>query len=281
MAPVNDSTTPGDVRPPPDAAGSVLSAEEVTRFHEQGFLALRSFISPDEVTRMRAIYDGLFSSRAGRAEGNQFDLAGPDEDDGEARLPQILKPSQYAPEILQSQTIERVEAVLLELLGPTAQRGGDHAINKPPRQGAETPWHQDEAYWDPALRYNSVSIWIPLQEATVDNGCMHFIAGSHKGDVIPHRPIGGDPRVHGLEAVPGNVDVSAAVACPLPPGGATIHHSRTVHYASANRSADHRRAYIIGGGTPRTPNPSPQVFPWREAQQTTTARARRARDATP
>jgi hypothetical protein len=280
MASVNDSTTPDDVRSRSDTADTLLTAEEVARFHDHGFLALRSFISADEVLRMRAIYDRLFASRAGRAEGNQFDLAGTDEDDSEARLPQILKPSQYAPELLQGETIARVEAVLAELLGPAAQRGGDHAINKPPRQGVETPWHQDEAYWDPAFTYHTVSIWIPLQEATVDNGCMHFIPGSHLGEVIPHQPIGGDPRVHGLEAVPGSVDVAAAVACPLPPGGATIHHSRTVHYASANKSDDYRRAYIIGGGTPRTPAASPQVFPWRESQQTTPARVKRARRAT-
>jgi ectoine hydroxylase-related dioxygenase (phytanoyl-CoA dioxygenase family) len=280
MAPVNDSTTPTAKCPRSGGSGGLLTSEDVSRFHEQGFLALESFISADEVERMRDIYDRLFAGRVGRAEGNQFDLAGTDEDDAEAQLPQILKPSQYAPELLHSETVVRVQAVLVDLLGPTAQMGGDHAINKPPHQGVETPWHQDEAYWDPAYDYNSVSIWIPLQEATVDNGCMHFIPGSHRGEVLPHRPIGDDPRVHGLEVVPGSVDVSAAVACPLPPGGATIHHSRTVHYASANRSADYRRAYIIGGGTPRTPAAKPLVYPWRAAQQTTPARAQRARNAT-
>ena len=280
MGSVNDSTTPDAERPGPEAAANVLTADEVARFHEQGFLALQSFISADEVARMRAIYDRLFANRAGRAEGNQFDLAGADEEDREARLPQILKPSQYEPELLHGQTVARVEAVLLALLGPTATMGGDHAINKPPRQGAETPWHQDEAYWDPEFSYHSLSIWIPLQEATVDNGCMHFLPGSHKGGVVPHQPIGGDPRVHGLEAVPGSVDVSLAVACPLPPGGATIHANRTVHYASANQSDDYRRAYILGGGTPRTPAETPRVYPWRAAQQTQTARVQRARQTT-
>ncbi|SDR87672.1 phytanoyl-CoA dioxygenase family protein [Actinopolymorpha singaporensis] len=262
-----------------DANESILTTEEVERYHEQGFLALESFISADEVLRMRAIYDRLFAERAGRSAGDQFDLAGADEEGGEARLPQILKPSQYAPELLRSETVARVRAVLAALLGPTATMGGDHAINKPPRHGAETPWHQDEAYWDPAYTYRSLSIWIPLQEATVDNGCMQFIPGSHRGEVLPHRQIGGDSRVHGLEVVPGTIDVSAAVACPLPPGGAAIHTNRTVHYASANHSDDHRRAYIVGGGTPREPVVVPREYPWRAGQQTT-ARARRAQRVT-
>jgi Phytanoyl-CoA dioxygenase (PhyH) len=279
MARVNDSTTAGDAGPDPDSE-SVLTADEVARYHEQGFLALQSFISADEVLRMRAVYDRLFADRAGRSEGDQFDLAGTDDEDSEARLPQIMRPSHYAPEILDGQTVARAGAVLTALLGPEATMGGDHAINKPPHQGVETPWHQDEAYWDPAFTYRSLSIWIPLQDATVRNGCMHFIPGSHRGEVLPHRQIGGDPRVHGLEVVPGSVDVSRAVACPIPAGGATIHTNRTVHYASANQSDDYRRAYILGGGTPRSQMAASREFPWRAGQQTTTARSERARRAT-
>jgi ectoine hydroxylase-related dioxygenase (phytanoyl-CoA dioxygenase family) len=116
-----------------------------------------------------------------------------------------------------------------------------------------------------------------LQEATTENGCMHFVPGSHRGEVVPHRPIGGDPRVHGLEVEPGVVDVSTAVACPLPAGGATIHASRTLHYTSPNRSTGHRRAYIISGGTPEEPAAEPREFPWQAVRRT--AREERARRA--
>jgi ectoine hydroxylase-related dioxygenase (phytanoyl-CoA dioxygenase family) len=256
----------------------MLTPDDVARYHEQGFLALESFISAEEVDRMRTVYDRLFAERSGREVGDQFDLAGIDDDDSEANLPQILNPSQYAPELLHSATLDRAREVLLELLGPDATVGGDHAINKPPRHGVETPWHQDEAYWDPALRHTSLSIWIPLQEATVENGCMHFVPGSHHGEVVPHRPIGGDPRVHGLEVEPGAVDVSAAVACPIPAGGATIHAGRTLHYTSPNHTADHRRAYIITGGTPPGPATEPRDFAWQTTRRT--ARSTRADTAT-
>jgi ectoine hydroxylase-related dioxygenase (phytanoyl-CoA dioxygenase family) len=252
----------------------MLTTDDVARYHDQGFLALESFISAEEVDRMRTIYDRLFAERAGRSAGDQFDLAGADDEESAANLPQILNPSRYAPELLRSATLDRAREVLAELLGPDATFGGDHAINKPPRNGVETPWHQDEAYWDPAVSYHSLSIWIPLQEATVENGCMHFVPGSHRGEVVPHRPIGGDPRVHGLEVEPGVVDVSTAVACPIPAGGATIHASRTLHYTSPNRSADHRRAYIISGGTPEQEAAEPRDFPWQAVRRT--ARAERA-----
>src|SRR5205085_8106879 len=124
----------------------------------------------------------------------------------------------------------------------------DHAILKPALHGVETPWHQDEAYWDPAFEYESMSIWISLQEATEENGCMWFVPGSHRLDVLPHHSIDNNPRIHGLEV--DGADVVKAIACPLPAGGCTIHHNRTLHYTGPNRSSQPRRALILGFGLP-------------------------------
>jgi ectoine hydroxylase-related dioxygenase (phytanoyl-CoA dioxygenase family) len=146
------------------------------------------------------------------------------------------------------------------LLGLAADFQFDHAINKPPRTGAETPWHQDEAYWDPALEYSAFSIWMPLQEATLDNGCMQFVPDSHQLGVQPHHHIGNDPKVHGLEI--DQIDASRAVACPLPAGGATIHSSQTLHYAGPNLTDQPRRAYILAFSAPPKPRAVTRSFPW-------------------
>ncbi|HEX5322917.1 MAG TPA: phytanoyl-CoA dioxygenase family protein, partial [Capsulimonadaceae bacterium] len=104
-----------------------------------------------------------------------------------------------------------------------------------------------------------------LQEATLENGCMQFIPGSQKMEVIPHQSIGGDTRIHGLETVD-PVDESKAVACPLPPGGVTIHASRTLHYTGVNHSNIPRRAYILGFGGNNTKRTDGRRFPWNEAK---------------
>ena len=253
----------------------ILSSEQVAFYHDNGYLALDSIMDEREVAWLRGIYDRLFDARAGREEGNQFDLAGPDEEGAQARLPQILGPSNYAPEMRQGEYLKTALVIAQDLIGPAATYGGDHAIFKPARIGAETPWHQDEAYWDPALDYNSMSIWIPLQPATVENGCMWFVPGSQKLDVLPHHSINHDPRIHGLEVE--GADVSRAVACPLPPGGATIHHNRTLHYTGPNLSEMPRRAIILGFGLPTVPRVDGRRFPWNEAKQT--PREERARAA--
>jgi ectoine hydroxylase-related dioxygenase (phytanoyl-CoA dioxygenase family) len=245
-----------------------LTPAQIDFYHANGFLALDAITTQEEVAWMREIYDRLFESRAGREEGNQFDLGGSDEEGKTAVLPQILQPSKYAPELKEG--LFRVNALHIAklLLGDDAIPMGEHAIFKPPRYGAETPWHQDEAYWGEQMLYNSFSMWIPLQEATLANGCMQFIPGSHKSEVLPHHSIGHDVRVHGLE-LDDLPDAGMAVACPVPAGGCTIHHNRTMHYAGPNRSEVPRRALIIGFGIKPVPHPGPpRDFYWNKMKQT-------------
>jgi len=253
----------------------LLTDDQVRFYHENGYLSIPSIMPLAEVEWMREIYDRLFEQRAGREAGDQFDLAGTDEEGKVAVLPQILGPAKYAPELRDSQLWKNAALCVQQLLGPDASFGDGHMIFKPARIGAETPWHQDEAYWDPTLDYTSLSIWVPLQEAKIENGCMWFVPESQNLEVLPHQSVGGDVRIHALEAL--GADVRGAVACPLAPGGATFHSSRTLHYTGPNISDIPRRAYILSGGLPATPRNEPRSFPWNEIKQT--AREARARES--
>ncbi len=251
-----------------------LTDEQIRSFHVDGFLRIAAPITtPDELAWMREIYDRMFAERAGRESGDQFDLAGTDVDGVEASLPQILSPSKYAPELESGAFLAVADAIVKQLLGEAAGVGIGHAILKPARIGAATPWHQDEAYWDPTMSYCSVSVWMPLQEATVENGCLWFVPGSHRWPVLTHQSIGGDVRIHGLEVADTSV-LSGAVACPLPAGGLTIHLNRTAHTAGPNHSDVARRALIMMGGLAATPYPQARSFPWNEIKST--ARSERA-----
>ena len=253
----------------------VLTQDQIDFYHREGYLVLDAITTAEEVEWLRGIYDRLFEARAGRETGDQFDLGGTDEEGRPAALPQILNPSKYAPELQQGLFRANALAVARQLLGPEARSGGEHAIFKPARTGAETPWHQDEAYWNPELDYESLSIWIPLQEATLENGCMQFVPGSHKQQVLAHHTINYDPRIHGLEV--DSADTSRAVACPIPAGGATIHHNRILHYAGPNTSAIPRRAYILMFGLPPAKRSESRDFYWNSQKET--ARQQRAAQA--
>lgn len=250
-----------------------IRQEDIEFFQGNGYVVLDAIATQEELVELRRIYDDLFQRRAGREEGMQFDLAGADEEGIEATLPQILAPSRYAPKLNSMKFKERARLYAEQLLGGECE-GGDHAILKPPFTGSDTPWHQDEAYWSPELKYSSLSIWMPLQDATVESGCMQFVPKSHLQGVLPHHPIHNDPRVHGLEV--DNFNESEVVACPIPAGSVTVHHCRTLHYAGPNRTAEPRRAYIQVFGLPTGKREEPRDFYWQEVQQT--AREARAKE---
>ena len=264
------------------APNVALAPSQIESFHLNGFLALPQITSLAEVKMMRAAYDRIFSQKAGRDSGAQFDLAGTDEDEKEAALPQILGPEKFAPELWD--TLARANALFIvrQLLGDEIEAQSSHAIFKPARHGAATPWHQDEAYWSADLEYRSMSVWLPLQDVDESNGCMQFIAGSHLNDIAPHQSINNDPRIHGLELAPSaEVDVSAPTICPLPAGGATFHGPRTLHFTAPNASDRPRRALIMMFGAPPQKRAAlelpPRRFAWLEAKRT--AREQRAQTA--
>ncbi len=239
-----------------------LRPEQIASFREKGYLALDAITTPEEVERLRAIFERLFAVRAGWKKGKSFDLTGCDDADTKPVLPQILNPVEFAPELAGTQVRHHALAVARELLGDGAEPWFEHAIYKPPQYGAATPWHQDEAHrYDPGVDYEQLSIWIPLQPATLENGCMKYIPESHRGPILTHRSLGGDPRKSALECI-GDFDLAATVPCPLPAGGAAIHHCRTLHSAGANTSDIPRHAYILAfRGAPRTCLER-EIFPW-------------------
>jgi hypothetical protein len=238
-----------------------LTQAQVDRFHERGFLRLEAITSQEEVTRLQEVYDRLFEPGALIAERDRLELAG--SPDAPPALPQIVNPERYAPQLLKTVAYRNATRVAAQLLGDDVKPAGMHAIRKPAKDGAATPWHQDEAYWDPAYEHQGISIWIPLQPATLENGCMQFVPGSHHLGVQPHQLI--NPDSHGLELASLEL-VEEAVACPLPPGGATIHFSRTLHYAGPNTSTEPRRALIMGFSAPPTLLPEPRQMPWQRPE---------------
>jgi ectoine hydroxylase-related dioxygenase (phytanoyl-CoA dioxygenase family) len=115
------------------------------------------------------------------------------------------------------------------------------------------------AYWDPARDHFAISVWIPLQPVTEDNGCMQFQPGSNRLPVLEHRRV--DPATEGLVLVDDS-PVTDPVVCPLSLGGATVHGNRTVHYTGPNRSEEPRRALIMSFASPSRARTEQRSFPW-------------------
>lgn len=250
-----------------------LSKQELAKFRRDGFVAIDRLLPAPEIERLHGTLSELRQRHIGFEEGALFDAVGLD-DGSEPRFPQIMMPRNFAPELGTSEFFDIGLSIAKQLIGETARIKADIAFFKPPRIGSATAWHQDEAFGDAKSDYDEVTIWLAITPATASNSCMSFVPGSHLNPLLEHRPLGGDPRIHALECV-GDFDREAVIECPLQPGGCTIHHRRTLHYAGPNTSDTTRIGYALIFDTVPVPRSEPYDFIWHKGRQT--ARAARER----
>jgi len=232
-------------RQPKDAFDAVLPARAVDEFWERGFTRIDRITSDEEVAWLRDVYDLLFSGKMELLPGALVKdvMTRMDNQRGD-RIGQVLRPEYFIPELEETQFYKNSNAIAKQILGHDAHLDvWGHMVRKAPRNQDIVPWHQDEGYWDPSFDYQSFGCWMPLDPATVESGCMSFIPGSHKGPVRRHGYMDGDPRVTTL-VLEEEIDTSTAVPQPVPIGGASIHHNRTLHFSGPNTTDHVRRAYV-------------------------------------
>jgi Phytanoyl-CoA dioxygenase (PhyH) len=222
---------------------------QTARFSRQGYLSINSLTTVDDIAHIRSLLDPLFAKFDLLGE-RAADIAAPRIEGVPPRSPEINEAIKLAPRLRNTLAYSRCREIARKLLGVPVGYSFDHAIYKPPHNGAATDWHQDEAYSAQAIPLRSVHFWIPLQEATVRNGCMWFVPGSNQGGMLPHhvsvhRTAGPDQTAAGTTITTSRVGTTSAVACPLTVGSATVHHPLTLHYTGANESDEYRRVWIL------------------------------------
>ena len=128
----------------------------------------------------------------------------------------------------------RIHAILDELVGKNAILMQNMALVKPPG-GVAKPPHQDDAYFKVAPLEAVVGMWIALDDAEVENGCMHFWPGRHRA-ALRH--------FHGsdCEIGPERLRLEDALPAPLRAGGALFFSGLCPHWTPINRSKSRRRA---------------------------------------
>lgn len=112
---------------------------------------------------------------------------------------------------------------------------------------AATPWHQDlGAVLPEADNSEMLTVWVPMTEATPENGCLLLIPGSHKGGLLPHSTSDPATRQQAALHIPdGFVDRRKAVAVPLSPGDVLFMHRNTIHASLPNRSEGTRWSFDL------------------------------------
>jgi hypothetical protein len=245
-----------------------LTDDQVAEFHERGFTHVERLTTDEEVEWLREQFATVFDpTHENQLVGGFFDASRPMGSTAEQLGPPVL-PQAIRPELVISQLTETVAhrnsmRIASQLLGHDLDEleSWTHMIDKPPRTGHDTPWHQDEAFWELDLGYHACAVWIALDDVDVDNGCMQFLPGSHRRGIVPHRHLYDDPTVSAL--VIDDVDDALAVPVPLRAGGATFHTQTTMHHTGPNLTDRRRRAYAIEVQLPPWKIDTPKIHPWK------------------
>lgn len=215
--------------------------------HKCRVVRVDGVLSADEVAHYREIYESILAGTyRERAEKHRYDLGSRDgshvRKDVE-NITQIMWPSDIAPELLNPDVSilhTRCRAIARAAFGDDMDFDFDMLIDK--RTDTPTPAHQDCAYWPFLPDKRAMSVWVALDDASVESGCMWYgPADPLTCEVRAHR------RAGPADNAPLECDASETemMAMPLTAGGCGCHSGRTLHYSRGNATGRPRRAYIL------------------------------------
>jgi phytanoyl-CoA hydroxylase len=239
------------------ACPTQLSREQIAQYQRDGYLAFVDVLTPEEVEEARRAISQLVQRVATEPNVNrkgsfwvppnskfgvQFETDYVPDNTNETNLElKVRKLMWYVDEhphfVLLGRHHPKVQGVLQSLLGANPILYQDMALVKPPFIGSEKPWHQDNAYFSVTPLEAICGVWIALDDATVQNGCMHTIAGGHKLGALRHH------HDRDCEIVPDRLaDQDEIIPIELPAGGAMFFSGMLPHQTPPNSSPARRRA---------------------------------------
>lgn len=223
------------------ATPGILTSEEIEHYQQNGYLYYDQLLGEDEidalVDRVRHLADhpvegvGMqVEPRVARGEvtvESKFDA-----------LRKVDKLVEHDDLFGQLARHPKILPRIQDILGPDIRMFRDAILMKPARHGSAKPYHQDSAYWD-IQPMDLCSIWMALDEATIENGCMGVIPGSHKMGLVEHK------QLEDFQIEDDKIDRSKEVHVPLKKGGILFFHSLLFHGTSPNNSDRPRKAMVV------------------------------------
>jgi phytanoyl-CoA hydroxylase len=209
---------------------------------QDGFLAVANVLNPEEVATAKAALADLIHGRVPDYHDLQPEPEHKDRWDSmtaEERADTVRKVwlfVKHEPRLMALTCHPTIQAILGRLLGEPCHLIQDMALLKPPFIGSEKPWHQDMAYFGWAPPEKIIGVWIALDPATPENGCMHVLPGTHREGPVPH------VHARDCQIADDRVEVDRDVMVPLAPGGALFFSSLLHHGTPPNQSPNRRWA---------------------------------------
>lgn len=135
--------------------------------------------------------------------------------------------------------------MVTQLIGPDFALWNSSFFAKPANGGHATPWHQDGEYW-PITPLATCTVWIAIDKATPENGCLRVIPGSHRNKTLLKHHTNASTDVTLNQELDNNTyDESKAHNITLDAGQISLHDVYLVHGSEANHSSHSRRGMTL------------------------------------
>ncbi|MCC6581212.1 MAG: phytanoyl-CoA dioxygenase family protein [Phycisphaeraceae bacterium] len=225
--------------------GKTLTADQLWFFNENGYIVLKGLLTPREVDALKQLRDRA-SKRAEEVGGSFRDgpahydvekLAG-DPTGKTLRLRKIQEVFKSEPVFRDMLSQDKLLDAVEDLIGPNIYYHSSKLMCKPARGGRRKPWHQDYAYWA-TMNTRQVTVWIAIDQATKENGCMQVIPGSHRRGLIEHH------QLEDFQIDEAGIEKENIVFAEMEPGDVLIFSVLTLHASDTNHSPNPRLSAII------------------------------------
>ena len=208
---------------PATSTPAALTADQTEQFNRLGFFVMEDLLDSDTIDAVVGEIDAIEAETEDglrQIEGERLMIA---EAGAITFTPHLVARSNLLRQVAAD---PRIGAVCLDLVGPNVNLYWDQAVYKKPEKPRRFPWHQDNGYtFIEPQQY--LTVWLALNDATVDNGCPWVAPGVHLHGTLAHTYV--DPL--GFECFE---QCENPVAAPVPAGGAVVFSSLTPHLTGPN-----------------------------------------------
>ena len=230
--------------PSEDWAKYRLTDDQVEFYHEHGYLAGVRMLTDDQVnalrTELQQLVDPKHPGHTLFYEFNSNESADP-----KKILFHALGAWRITPGFHDMLWNPAFIVPASQLLGGEVRFWHDQIFCKPAHHGGVVIWHQDYSYWTRTQPMAHLSCWIGLDDSTRDNGCVHYVPGSHRWNLLPREDFANDMDAIQAALTPQQRREFSPVAIELKKGESSFHHPLMVHGSFENRTERPRRAAVI------------------------------------
>jgi ectoine hydroxylase-related dioxygenase (phytanoyl-CoA dioxygenase family) len=221
-----------------------LSPAQVQSFEEQGYVAGIKVLDDEQVEVLRGELQGLFDP-AHPGHKLFYEYHSNESTDPSRVLFHALGAWRITPGFHDLLWNPAFTLPAAQLLGGAVRFWHDQLFCKPAHHGGVVAWHQDYSYWTRTKPMAHLTCWIGLDDADAENGCLQYIPGSHRWDLLPITGLAGGMDSIREVLTPAQLEQFQPVAIELKKGECAFHHPLMIHGSYENRTDRPRRAAVV------------------------------------